>query len=284
LLDCKFLTKLKISYFLLATILFASSLGLPNPPPNLVPVLDKTLHHNVKRLDYSCDPGWTIDSSSCVDSKTIGYWCSNPEYPQMRRKRYICPPGISCIGGGPNNIPAVCLSFSKRVYVYVSEFVKFKFRGCTCFQMGSVNLGIGPNDDNLGISDDADLGTLNVQVVHNDVIYPPMPELAELYYQGASYPIQSIMPQQMEMEYGSFVFNNVFDPTQPLKLCVTVPTQITFNLAFEPYTPSGQGIGYKRGNMTQGDSQGRENMTSNKANFDELTYSGASQGIATHKC
>jgi hypothetical protein len=288
LLDCKFLTNLNISYFLLATILFASSLGLPNPHPDLVPVPDMTLHQNVKRLDYGCDPGWTFVRSTCWSSRQIIYWCSYPGRRDLT-KTYNCPPGTQCIGGGLDarglpNAPSVCLSFSKRIGVYITEFVKFKFRGCVCFQAGSANLGIGPNDDDLGISDNTDLATLNVQVEHGEVTYPPMPELAELYYQGASFPIQSIMPQQMEMEYGSFVFNAVFDPTQPLEICVTVPTKITFDFAFEPYTSSGQGIGYKRGNMTQGDSHRRGNMTSNKADFDELTYNEASPGIPTHSC
>lgn len=276
-LDWKFLTNLNISYFLLATILFASSLGLPNPHPDLVPVPDMTLHQNVKRLDYGCDPGWTFVQSVCWSSRVIKYWCTLNEV--TKEIFYNCPPRTRCIGGGINfntgdpNPPSLCLSFSKRIGVYVTDFVKLKFRGCVCLQAGSANLGIGPNNDNLGISDNTVLATLNVQVEHGEDTYPPMPELAELYYQGASSPIQLIMPQQMEMEYGSFVFNAVFDPTQPLEICFTVPTKITFDFAFEPYTSSGQGIGYKRGNMT-----------SNKADFDGLTNNKASPGIPSHSC
>jgi hypothetical protein len=242
-----------------------------------------TLHQNVKRLDYGCDPGWTLARSACLSSSQIVFWCINPEQP-FQTKTYNCPQGTKCIGGGDSSSPAVCLSFIKRIGVYIIESVKYKFRGCVCFQMNSANLGIGPNDDNFSISDNTDLGTLNVQVDHGDVTYPPMPELAELYYQGASSPIQLIMPQQMEMEYGSFVFNAVFDPTQPLEICFIVPAQITFDFAFEPYGSSGQSIGYKRRNITQGDSHRRGNMTSNKADFDELIYNRDSASIATQSC
>jgi hypothetical protein len=106
----------------------------------------------------------------------------------------------------------------------------------------SANLSIAPDDNDLSIvPDDATLGTLNVQVVHtSSVTYPPMPEDAQLYYQGASYPIQSLEQQDMEMEYGSFIFDAVFDPTQPLKLCVDVPTQISLAWAFIPYDSNSQ--------------------------------------------
>jgi hypothetical protein len=246
LLNCGFLTNLNISYFLLATVLIASSLGLPNPHPDLVPIQHDILYHNVHPSDPGCDPGWTLQLVFCVDSNTIGFWCFQPNPHRLVTKTSLCPPKSECIGQGPNEainrvITTSCVPRSNRID-WITKLKNALTQQCRCFAFTSANLGIALDNNNLSmVSDDATLGTLNVQVAHtSSVTYPLMPQDAQLYYQGASYPIQSIEQQDMEMEYGSFVFNAVFDPTQPLELCVDVSIQINFALAFVPYDSNSQ--------------------------------------------
>jgi hypothetical protein len=239
LLSGKFLTNLNISYSLLATVLFASCLGLLNPHPDPVPVPYTILHHNVERQESGCPPGTELTLSYCLTSLNVGYKCWNPRDFYYSYETAPCPPDTVCIGIGPYDpIPtsglttATCVSNSKpkRVITWRTKLKNALKMQCHNFQFTSAELGMTLDDDNPTI-----LGTLNVQVVHDTITYPPMPEEAILSYQGASYPIQSIEPKDMEMEYGSFVFTNVFDATQPLQFCVYASLQISFGWAFIPY-------------------------------------------------
>ena len=195
-----------------------------------------------------------------MDSNTVGYVCIGPNVGQQKTETVRCPPNWDCIGPGIDyavnpNVKTRCVPKSTRVVTWLAKVKNSLAMQCRCFTFTSANLGIVSDKNNLGVvSDNAILGTLNVQVVHDSTVtYPPMPEQALLYYQGASNPIQLIMPQQMEMQYGSFVFDAVFDPTQPLELCIYIPTQIEFDWAFIPYTSSSQSVSYERGNITKGD-------------------------------
>jgi hypothetical protein len=226
-----------------------------------------------------------------VDANTVGYLCVEPYRVLQKIETFRCPPNSECIGPGLDraNDPDVksrCIPKPNRIATWRTKLKNALTIQCRCFTFTSANLGIVSGDDNLGmVLDDASLGTLNVQVVHSSsVTYPPMPGQALLSYQGATYPIQSIMPQQMEMQYGSFDFGAVFDPTQPLEFCVYVSTQIEFVWAFIPYNSNSQGVRYKRENITEGDSHRRGNMTSNKANSDELTYNGVTYDVASNNC
>jgi hypothetical protein len=233
------LTNLNISYSLLATVLFASCLGSPNLDPDLVPVPYTTLHHNVERQAYGCPPGWSLIFSYCLNSHTVGYSCRHPTGSLPRDFSVPCPRNTECIGPGPEgNGPgqATCVPRS-RLNLLFTWTIKQKNAlqmQCYTFQFTSASLSTVLNDDN---PNSASYSTMNVQVVHDSsVTYPPMPGQALLYYEDASYPIQTILPQQMEMKYGSFVFNAVFDATQPLEFCVYISTQITFDWALISYS------------------------------------------------
>jgi hypothetical protein len=246
LLNCGFLTNLNISYFLLATVIIANSLGLPNLHPDLVPIPHNILHYNVPRAKRGCGRGWVLTWTCCIDSNTIGYYCTKSNPPELDIKTFPCPPNSECIGQGPDDkinpeITSSCVPKSNRIN-WRTQLKNALTQQCRCFIFTSANLGIAPDNNDLSmVSNDVTLGTLNVQVAHtSSVTYPPMPGDAQLYYQGASSPIQSIEQQDMEMEYGSFVFDAVFDPTQPLELCVDVSTQISLVWAFVPYDSNSQ--------------------------------------------
>jgi hypothetical protein len=233
------LTNLNTSYSLLATVLFASCLGSLNPDPDLVPVPYTILHHNVERQAYGCPPGWDLSYSYCLDSRTIGYVCRLSSGSLPRQFSVPCPRNTECIGPGPEgNGPqqATCVPRSRLGLLFtwtVKQINAFKMQ-CIDFQFASASHSTVLNDDNP-IS--ASYSTMNVQVVHDSkVTYPPMPQEALLYYQDATYPIQTIALQQMETKYGSFVFNAVFDATQPLEFCVYLSTPITFDWALISYS------------------------------------------------
>ncbi len=60
---------------------------------------------------------------------------------------------------------------------------------------------------------------------------PPMPQEAQLFYQGSSYPIQAMDQTTMYDLSGYFIFSNVIDYTQALQFCVNVASAvIVFNL------------------------------------------------------
>lgn len=274
LFDCRLFANLSISYFLLATILFASSLGLPNPHPNLAPVPHEILHHNVERQAIGCDPGWTLTETYCRSLRKLGYVCTqivgDPPY-FVERKIYLCPEYTTCLGDGLKDAmnpgqsrSASCVPEVKRILTWaVKKLGNSIAQQCRSFKFASTSLGIG--------TDDSSSGMMAVQVTHDlKVTYPPMPTLAELYYDGASNPIQSITQQQMEMEYGSFAFTNTFDATQPLRFCVVIPTGMHLDWTFIPYSSSDQGVSYRR-----------RNVTHDKANFGKVTHSGVTYDVVS---
>jgi hypothetical protein len=258
LFNCKFLTNLNTSYFLLAIALFDISLGLPNPYLNLGPIQHKTLHHNIKRYNVFCKEGWTAIETWCIDSTNVGMKCQKKEDPSITaEEQEECDTNYVCVGSGinPPTDPGETRSASchpakrniaGKAYEWHSNRGAWVETACTIIQIGGPALNTAP-------------GELDVQVVHDaSITYPPMPEIAELSYKGALYPIQSIAKQDMELQYGSFAFLNSFDPTQPLSFCVnTLPMiTLTFYLAFTPYSSSSQGGSYRRGNVTYSNIEG----------------------------
>jgi hypothetical protein len=184
--------------------------------------------------------------------------CQNDENPSITAEETEeCDMNYVCVGSGINpptdpgeSRSASCHPATKniagRAYKWHSGYQGWREMDCTKVKTG----GPAPNTAP---------GGLDVQVVHDaSVTYPPMPELAELSYEGASYLIQSIKKQDMELQYGSFAFFNSFDPTQPLSFCVhTLPMiTLTLYLAFTPYSSSSQGGSYRRGNVTYNNIKG----------------------------
>jgi hypothetical protein len=250
LLDCKFLTNLNISYSVLATVLIPRSLGLPNPHPNPVPVLHEILHHNFKRGPYDCREGWTKIESWCEYTTGIMIRCQKDDDPtQTSEFLAFCQDNFECVGSGkdPPDDPnqsrsAECVYKKNEMWRRDPNSIPGgAFYICSDFDPKS-----------------PDPGKVAAQVEHDSsVTYPPMPQLAELYYKGASYPIQSIPQPQMETQYGSFAFYNSFDATKLLSLCLTgIPKDLSIAWAFKSYGPSVQGVSYRRGNVTYDNVEG----------------------------
>lgn len=183
--------------------------------------------------------------------------CQNDEDPsETEEEAEECAENFVCVGSGINpptnpgeSRSADCHPATKhiagRAYKWHTRYEGW-ISDCVVLPVKDPAPGTAPSE-------------LDVQVIHDaSITYPPMPELAELYYEGASSPIQSIKKQDMELQYGSFAFFNSFDPTQPLRFCVnTLPKiSITFYLAFTTYSSSGQGGSYRRGNVTYSNIEG----------------------------
>jgi hypothetical protein len=220
----------------LATVLFARSLGLPNLHPNLVPEI---LHRNSEREEntYNCPNGLTKLESWCLDAITLVLGCQDTsDPPQEIYQTYFCPPKSYCIGQGTNPVQEPIQSRSASCY-YNDKHSKAVKDGVADYCLDFTFAGLGG-----GLS-----GEVAVQVVHdNSVTCPPMPAVAELYYKGASYPIQSIPLSQMETQYGSFEFSNQFDATQPLSLCVSgAPAGLSLDWILIPYSSSAQGVSHR---------------------------------------
>jgi len=193
-----------------------------------------------------------MTESYCLSGRKLGFTCSKDAgggTTWVEKRYYLCPEYSTCIGDGRNDVmnrgetrSAACVPEVKRIITWAAKKVANSLQ-CRNFQFASTSLGV--------VLDDTSSGMMAVQVTHDEkVTYPPMPEVATLSYQGASYPIQSIEQKDMETQYGSFAFTNTFDATQPLTFCVSVPTKIHFDWAFISYSSSDQGVGYRRGNIT----------------------------------
>jgi hypothetical protein len=253
LLDWRFLTNLNISYSLLAIVLIPRSLGLPNPHPNSVPVLHEILHHNFKRGQYDCRRGSTKIESWCnygTGTSSIMILCQNNNDPtQTSQFLAFCLDGYECVGSGKNPPDDPNQSRSADC---VSRNQDFWRQDSNSIPSGALYICSNFNPQT------SDTGKVSVQVLFDsEDPNPPIPDAAQLYYVGASYPIQTILQAQMDTTYGSFAFYNPFDASQLLSLCITgIPTGLGFIWAFQSYGSSTQGVGCIKGNVTYDNVEG----------------------------